>query len=236
VRYLNARDGVALAWEMHLVSGGSQCSYAGDHNSVYVTHDGGRHFTLAAHCAHRPDELCTSALFLDPRHLLVGRNDGSLTTSADGGRTFREQAGLPTVLGPQPTSSSTDEWFWIQGFALSGQRVFATTKLAGAYLSDDAGRTWVREPSCDTGYTLGIGEVAAFDRERAIAGGPSCIATRTDGSATTGTAVWPTPPRVPSGDVDVTSSAAGVRAAVSGGRLLVTRLSGAGPKDTAAAS
>ena len=176
IRYANARDGVALAWE--LKPDGNPCEYLGSTNSVYVTHDGGRHFARALRCAARPGELCTAAMFLDRHRLLVGRNDGTMTASVDGGRTFTETPGLPTVVGMQPTKSSEDDAFWIQGFAAAGGTIYATTKLAGAYLSTNSGQTWTRETTCDSAYSLGIGEVAAFDGSRAIAGGPTCISTR----------------------------------------------------------
>lgn len=180
VRYVGARDGVAWAWDVH--PDGKPCEYLGDKASVWVTHDGGRHFSRVLHCEAKPGEICSAAVFLDPRHLLVGRNDGTMTASSDGGRTFHEQAGLPTVLGPQPTKSENDEWFWIQGFAIADQTLFATTKFGGAFISGNGGKSWIRESSCDTPYGLGIGGIAAFDRTRAIAGGPNCIATRTDGT------------------------------------------------------
>ncbi|MDQ1684935.1 MAG: Photosynthesis system assembly factor [Frankiaceae bacterium] len=181
VRYVSARDGVAWAWDMH--PDGNPCEFLGDKSSVWVTHDGGKHFNRVLRCANTTGEICTAAVFLDPRHLLVGRNNGTMTASSDGGRTFHEQAGLPTVLGPQPTKSEDDEWFWIQGFAIADQTLFATTKFGGAFISGNGGKSWIRENSCDTPYGLGVGDVAAFDGTRAIAGGPNCIATRTDGTA-----------------------------------------------------
>jgi hypothetical protein len=223
VRYVGTRDGVAWGWE--LKPDGNPCEYQGDTNSVYVTHDGGKHFRLAMHCASKPGEMCTAAQFLGPRHLLVGRNNGTMTASSDGGRTFHEQAGLPTILGPQPTKTDNDEDFWIQGFAFVDQTLFATTKFAGAYLSGNGGKSWIRENSCDTPYGLGIGEVAAFDATRAIAGGPNCIATRTDAptNLAKSSALHPSGAgRVEGPDVVVTAS--GVREAISGGRLTLSRL------------
>jgi len=192
VRYVSARDGVAWAWDMH--PDGNPCEYLGDKSSVWVTHDGGRHFTRVLRCANSTGEICTAAVLLDPRHLLVGRNNGTMTASDDGGRTFHEQPGLPTVLGPQPTKSEDDEWFWIQGFAIADQTLFATTKFGGAFISGNGGKTWIRENSCDTPYGLGIGEIAAFDGTRAIAGGPNCIATRTDGTTSAAPIALPTHP------------------------------------------
>jgi hypothetical protein len=226
VRYLNSRDGVALAWEMK--PDGNPCEYVGNTNSVYVTHDGGRHFAKATACAAQPGELCTAAHFLDPRHLLVGRNNGTMAVSSDGGRTFREGPGLPTVLGPQPTKSANDESFWVQGFARAGQTVFATTKLAGAYVSTDDGATWTREASCDSAYSLGIGEVAAFDAQRAIAGGPTCVATRTGiGAAADSPASAEAFASVPNGaGVDFRATARGRTFSMTAGRLVRTDRSG----------
>jgi len=218
VRYVSARDGVAWAWDMH--PDGNPCEYLGDKASVWITHDGGKHFTRTLRCAAKQGEICTAAQFLDPRHLLVGRNDGTMTASTDGGRTFHEQPGLPTILGPQPTKSENDEAFWIQGFAYVDQTLFATTKFAGAYLSGNGGKSWIRENSCDTVYSLGIGEVAAFDSARAIAGGPTCIATRTDGSPTAATNAVPV--AAPSGPDVVATASSGLRQSISGGRLTVS--------------
>ena len=184
VQYVNARDGVALAYEMR--PDGNPCEYLGQTNSVYVTHDGGHHFTRVLRCAAAPGELCTSVIMLDAKHVLAGRNDGTMAVSHDGGRTFAPGPTLPTILGAQPTKSGNDDTFWIQGFAQAGGTLFATTKFAGAYLSHDGGRTWTAERSCDSTYTLGIGEVAAFDGQRAIAGGPACVATRIGVGASAG--------------------------------------------------
>lgn len=219
VRYVSARDGVAWGWEMK--PDGNPCEYQGNTNSVYVTHDGGKHFKLVLHCASQPGAMCTAAQFLDPRHLLVGRNNGTMAASSDGGRTFHEQAALPTVLGPQPTQSDADNAFWIQGFAFVDQTLFATTKFAGAYISGNGGKSWIRENSCDTAFGLGIGEVAAFDGTRAIAGGPTCIATRTDG--TIKVATKPSVAGRVSGP-DVVATANGVRQSITGGRLTVSWL------------
>jgi len=219
VRYVSARDGVAWAWDIH--PDGNPCEYLGDQASVWVTHDGGRHFTRALRCANKTGEICTAAVFLDPRHLLVGRNNGTMTESSDGGRTFHEQPGLPTVLGPQPTKSEQDEDFWIQGFAIADQTLFATTKFAGAYLSGNGGKSWIRENSCDTTFGLGIGDVAAFDGVHAIAGGPNCIATRTDG--TVNESVGAPATHAASLAPDVVATAGGLRQSVSNGVLTVSR-------------
>jgi photosystem II stability/assembly factor-like uncharacterized protein len=224
VRYVGARDGVAWAWDVH--PDGNPCEYLGDKASVWVTHDGGKHFARVLRCAAQPGEICTAAEFLDPRHLLVGRNNGTMTASSDGGRTFHEQPGLPTILGPQPTKSEQDEDFWIQGFAFVDQTLFATTKFAGAYISGNGGKSWIRENSCDTPFGLGIGDVAAFDGERAIAGGPTCISARTDGSpnAAADAGLRERPAPAPAGGVqglDFTASAGGVRRSISAGALVV---------------
>jgi hypothetical protein len=225
VRYLDARDGVVWAWDTH--PDGNPCEYLGDKASVWVTHDGGKHFTRVLHCAAKPGEICTAAQFLDPRHLLVGRNNGTMTESSDGGRTFHEQPGLPTILGPQPTKSENDEDFWIQGFAFVDQTLFATTKFAGAYLSGNGGKSWLRENSCDTPFGLGIGDIAAFDGTRAIAGGPNCIAARTDGSPNAA-AESGRPERATSASVggvrgpDFVATFGGIRRSISGGELTLS--------------
>lgn len=220
VRYVSVRDGVAWAWDTH--PDGNPCEYLGDKASVWVTHDGGRHFTRVLRCANKTGEICTAAVFLDPRHLLVGRNNGTMTASSDGGRTFHEQPGLPTILGPQPTKTEQDEDFWIQGFAFADQVLFATTKFAGAYLSGDGGKTWLRENSCDTPLGLGIGDIAAFDGVRAIAGGPNCIATRTDGTVQAAPTAAPRAATRLRVGPDVVATASGVRQTVANGVLTVS--------------
>ena len=218
VRFADARNGVALAWEMK--PDGIPCEYLGSTNSLYVTHDGGRHFARALQCGAHPGEMCTAAMFLDGHRVLVGRNDGTMSASADGGRTFTERPGLPTVIGMQPTKSGEDEAFWIQGFAQAGGTIYATTKFAGAYHSANGGQTWTRETTCDSAYSLGIGEVAAFDGTRAIAGGPTCLSTRTGSPVGVASGA-------PFGDavsgasgVDAVASAHGLTVSVSGGRVL----------------
>ena len=223
IRYANARDGVAIAWEMR--PDGNPCEYIGDTNSVYVTHDGGRHFARVLRCAAHTGEMCTAAMFLDARRLLVGRNDGTMSASVNGGRTFTERPGLPTIAGAQPTKSTQDESFWIQGFDQAGGTIYATTKLGGAYLSTNAGQTWTRETTCDTAYSLGIGEVAAFDGERAIAGGPTCLSTRTTSPVAAGpVATQPLrPASLPPGTPDTVASTGGLSIRTFGGRVVLVR-------------
>ena len=223
VRYVDARDGVALAYETK--PDGNPCEYIGETNSVYVTHDGGRHFTNVLHCAAQPQEICTAAAFFNPRELFIGRTDGTMAISRDGGRSFHPGPDLPTLFGPQPTHSHNDDGFWIQGFASAGQMLYATTKLAGAYLSNDDGRTWTRENSCDSAFSLGIGEVAAFDYQRAIAGGPTCVATRTAANlpADSSPVVLPQEPATTAPGVDWTGAAGGTTVSISSGRLLLRR-------------
>jgi hypothetical protein len=167
-------------------------------------------------------------MFRDSRRLLVGRNDGTMTSSVNGGRTFHEVPGLGTVVGLRPTQSAQDESFWIQGFAEAGGTLYATTKLAGAYLSTNGGQTWTRETTCDTAYSLGIGEVAAFDGARAIAGGPTCLSTRTTTVAAAAPGAVPPAGAAPAAGrvpgVDWVASRGGLSLALTGGRALLRRL------------
>ena len=218
VRYLNSREGVALAWEMR--PDGNPCEYSGTTNSLYVTHDGGHHFRKALACGATSDELCTAAFMLDSRHILAGRNDGTMVISTDGGRTFHAGPSLPTIIGPQPTQSHNDADFWIQGFALSGQQLFATTKFAGAFLSSDDGRTWTRENTCDTAFGLGIGEIAAFDASRAIAGGPTCIATRVAAGSASMAPHTAVQPSAPGTGFDFRAAVHGMTISLSSGRVV----------------
>jgi hypothetical protein len=184
ISYLDDRLGVAVAYDMKDDPADSlgPCTLLGDRTSLWVTRDGGRHFTRAYRCGTVDVGSCWTARFLTATTLLAGRNNGTTVVSRDGGRSFHEGAVLGAEIGRTGTGQDSD--FWVQGFDFVNQVVYATTKLAGAFRSTDLGRTWTREPSCDSAYSLGIGEVAAFDAQRAIAGGPTCVATRV--SAPTG--------------------------------------------------
>ncbi|HVE73880.1 MAG TPA: sialidase family protein [Mycobacteriales bacterium] len=180
ITYLDDRTAVILAYTYRPDPGQTfgPCTRLGDRNAVYVTHDGGRTLRLAASCGGRV-QLCTSAAFADRQNLIVGRNNGTTFASRDGGRTF---APGPTLTNPAGARGlEQDSWFWVGGLDFIGATGYATTKLGGTFRTDDMGRTWTREASCDSGFSLGIGEVQMFDRNRAIAGGPSCVATRVGG-------------------------------------------------------
>src|SRR5215212_7440810 len=119
----------------------------GDRTSLFVTRDGGRTFHRAIRCGTVDTGLCWSAKFLTASNVIAGRNDGRTLVSRDGGRTFRPGQPLQTAIGT--THTENDEAFWVQGFDLSGQVAYATTKFGGAFRTTDLGRTWTREPSCD---------------------------------------------------------------------------------------
>lgn len=167
VRYLDARTGVVLVADTERIDALGPCFHGGTRATVYVTHDGGRRFSRSLACG---GTGCLAAAFVTPRRLLVGLGDGSLRVSDDGGRTFR----------PGPPLQTSLVGGGITAFASSGRAVFAVTPEGDAYLSPDLGRTWTHEVwGAGPPLTGGWGDVAAFDAEHAIAGGPSYVATRT---------------------------------------------------------
>jgi photosystem II stability/assembly factor-like uncharacterized protein len=178
IDYLSAHIGVAVAYDLHTDPAQSlgPCTMIGDRTSLYVTRDGGKHFTRALRCVPVSGEICWSAKFFTASTLLAGRNDGTTVISRDGGRSFHAGPALQASIGT--TNTHQDDDFWVQGFDFSNQVGYATTKLGGAFVTTDFGRSWTREASCDSAFSLGIGEVAAFDAGRAIAGGPTCVAAR----------------------------------------------------------
>lgn len=176
IQYLNDRIGVVVAFKLEPYPEWGECARIGRTTDLYVTRDGGRHFTRAFSCASTPGQLCTTARFVNSKVLIGGRNDGTTVISTDSGRRFR--SGQPLVSLAGATNTDQDNTFWVQGFSFAGRVGYATSKVGGAWRTVDGGRTWTREPSCDSKPGLGWGEVAAFDGNRAIAGGPTCISAR----------------------------------------------------------
>ena len=219
IDYLDARLGVAVAYDMHDDPADTlgDCTQEGDRTSLWVTHDGGRHFARAYRCGTAAEGNCWSAKFLTASTLIAGRNNGTTVISRDGGRTFKEGPELGPSFGSTGTYQDAD--FWVQGFDLANQVVYATTKAGGAFRSTDFGRSWTREPSCDSAYSLGVGEVAAFDADRAIAGGPSCVATR----IAPPTAPVATDAPAPTSRVDIVQRAPGQMRTIDDGRLRISR-------------
>lgn len=218
IDYLDRRLGVAVVYDLH-GDGGGCAGQTGDATSLFITRDGGRHFNRALRCGDADHGLCWTAKFLTASTLIAGRNNGGTIVSRDGGRTFAEG---PALQFTADANTSLDSAFWVQSIDFTNQVGYATTKFAGTFRTTDLGRTWTQEHSCDSVYSLGIGEVAAFDGQRAIAGGPTCIAARVPAPGGAATApVQPLPSAAGSG-VDFVQRSAGRTLSVDDGVLRIS--------------
>ncbi len=167
VRFADARRGVALVSEFSYsatVEEDHSCGYSGTSVSggVYATSDGGRTWRRALTCRPR----CTSVAWAGGQRVVVGRSDGEIFTSNDGGRRFAD-------AGSVASSDTT-----LDGLDCVGARCFASLNGTGIFRSDDAGAAWVEETSLHVAYFPGSGDLAAFDAEHAVAIGPSSILAR----------------------------------------------------------
>ena len=165
LRAFSPRDAAVVVYEEE-----DPCATLYDQTAVYVTHDGGRTFARREVCP----VICTAVGWALRTALFVGRVDGTTAASADGGRTFREAARLTNA------GAASDELhaFWVQAFAFQGRIGYASTKFGGTWRTTSGGGEWTREVSHESAFGLGVGDVAMFDAQRAIAGGPSFVSTR----------------------------------------------------------
>ena len=142
---------------------------------VYLTRDGVASLTQILNFPDGglTDRLCTAMAMADAQRIVVGRNDGGILVSRDGGATF---AAGPILSPPAPIERTA---FWVQGIGFAtAKRGFASVKGGGTYRTDDGGLTWVPEPSPDRVWGLGQGDIAVADAEHAIIGGPTFVSTR----------------------------------------------------------
>lgn len=223
IDYLDAKTGVLVAYRLRPDPAQTlgACTLLGDRDTVFVTRNGGHTFHQVLDCAAKPGELCTAAKFFTASTIFVGRNDGTTAVSHDAGRTFAAASPLRASIGE--TGRAEDNYFWVQGFDFAGQVGYATTKLGGAFRTTDFGKTWTREASCDSAFSLGIGDIAAFDANRVIAGGPTCVAARTGVGAAMAATRAPATAPARTGHADVRMTAGHRVMAVRGGVLFLRR-------------
>jgi len=166
VELLGSRDAAVVFYEEP-----TECATTFDATAVYVTHDGGRTFARRAACR----VICTAVGLPSRERLLAGRVDGTTAISDDGGRTFREGQRFTDYSATGDTSHA----FWVQAFAFAGRVGYASTKGGGTWRTTTGGTEWEQEVvTHESGFGIGIGEVAVFDTERAITGGPGFVSTR----------------------------------------------------------
>jgi photosystem II stability/assembly factor-like uncharacterized protein len=132
-----------------------------------VTSDGGQTWTSALH-----DEMgWINAAWLPDGRLLTVETRGEVRVSDDLGRTWTRTADLVPADDPLPVR--------VSGIAVTpAGRMYALVNGGGLLASEDAA-TWTKETSPFDPLYVGFGEVAAIDDERAVAGGPAPLSTRT---------------------------------------------------------
>jgi photosystem II stability/assembly factor-like uncharacterized protein len=151
---------------------------------VYVSENGGRSFRELPGFRnapeygkwtfpvppHRPNVRCICLDARVPDDVLVGIEEGGVTRSRDGGRTFEDVSGPPSdevypkAIDPEyrqrpAPGKAVDgrvyrDVHWLLRDPSSLERYYATTGF-GLYLTDDAGQSWTRcEYGMERGYAV----------------------------------------------------------------------------------
>lgn len=134
---------------------------------VYLTRDGGHTYKKVYECP------CVSVAMATPQRIVVGRSDGWLYLSKNGGHGFEPQR----YIG-NPGGEGIHFW-WVNGIAFANRNTgYAVAQGGGIFRTDDGGETWDLEPSSQSIGGFAFGDLAVFDKEHAIAGGPNSIIAR----------------------------------------------------------
>jgi len=173
IEFFDTNNGLVLAHKFERVDGGNDCNYAlrTARSFVLLTRDGGRSFEKI-HSAVFIDESPVKAVAMPaPHKIILGREDGSILVSTNGGRDFSHPRGLRVAGGE------------LDALTFPTAKIgYAGTNGTGLWRTNDGGRTWTLEPSPFESTELDEnafrGSIAAVGTHRAIASGPGAIATR----------------------------------------------------------
>jgi len=171
VNWRDAKVGAASVFGLHYpppVRDGDTCSTTSENlgTDLLVTEDGGVTWRKVLH-----DDLAfIAAAWTKGGRLVTSEATGEVRVSDDLGRTFRQTADLVA-------DDSLPIRVWSIDATPAG-RVYAFINGGGVAVSDDSGATWTKEASLFEAPGLAIGDIAAFDAEHAVAGGPQALSTR----------------------------------------------------------
>lgn len=173
--FLNARQGWALAHDMRPDQKGVCGSSSSRRTVVLITDDGGK--TYKEIWSNRFDEDqprgCTSVAMASRQRILVGCSDGWVYISKNGGD------GFEPVQSLVPPGADRTNAFWVSGIEFATAKIgYAIGKGGGAWRTENGGQTWDIEPSSQSVWGIGVGDIAVGDAEHAIGGGPNSIITR----------------------------------------------------------
>ena len=173
--FLNRKVGWALAHDMRPDQKGVCGTSSSRRTVVLITRDGGKTYNEV--WSNRFDAEnprgCTSVDMATPRQILVGCSDGWLYISKNGGDGFERVQSLV------PPGADETNAYWVSGIEFASADIgYAIAKGGGAWRTDDGGETWNIEPSSQSVWGLGVGDIAVGDVDHAIGGGPNSIITR----------------------------------------------------------
>lgn len=177
--WLTPKIGWALAYDMR-PDGPSVCdSSSSFRNVVLITKDGGKSYHEAHTCkgdwveGQEGDGYCTSVAMATKRRILLGKTNGWVYISNNGGWGFEP---VQPLVPPGVDGLYTH---WVSGIEFANAKTgYAVAKGGGTWRTDNGGKWWTFEPSSQTVWGIGIGDISVGDQEHAIAGGPNSIITR----------------------------------------------------------
>lgn len=175
--WLNKKIGWALAFEMRPSSDDPCNGLHSRSKRVLITRDGGKTYDEVHICkgafGQEGDGYCTAVAMSDARTVLVGKTNGWIYISKNGGYGFEPAQQL------SPPGLDQTYTHWVSGIEFADSRTgYAVGKGGGAWRTDDGGETWTYEGSSQQTWGIAVGDIAVADAEHAIAGGPNSIVAR----------------------------------------------------------
>lgn len=107
--------------------------------------------------------------------------EGAFTSKADRAQQSRARKILATRGSScwWPICCFGTNIFWVSGIEFATAKIgYAIGKGGGAWRTEDGGQTWTSEPSSQSVWGVGVGDIAVGDTEHAIGGGPNSIIAR----------------------------------------------------------
>lgn len=177
IELLDSSNGLVLAHKFEREPGGDQCNRTirTARSFVLLTRDGGRTFQKIHRAGFVDEEPVMAVAMPAEDRIILGRRNGSILISRNGGKDFRH----PEGLGGSGSLTGGE----LDALTFPSTKIgYAGTNGIGIWRTTNGGWSWTLEPSpFDSTHIEGDtyrGSIAAVGKRRAVASGPGSLARR----------------------------------------------------------